>query len=129
MVMYDDAELDLRFDEDDVDGDTPYAAAVGDYDASAIRPVTPIGDTSAEKPRRSLPSLASICVLGGVTAAPALAILGCVGLTLPATSALHQAAALLVCSALLWLGVALITAQGTRGAAAPGLTPDSGHHV
>lgn len=126
MVMYDDTDLDLSFSSEDED-DT--ASAPSGEASDALSHLAPLVTSTNEKPRGSVSSLASICVVGGVTAAPGMAILGCIGLALPTTSALHQAASLLVCAALLWLGMALITAQGTRGTAARDTTPDSGHHV
>lgn len=126
MVMYDDTDLDLPFGDSDVDDDSSGAAK---DDTRTPASATPLVAPPAERPVRSLPLLASVCVLGGVTLAPLLAILGCIGLAMPTGNALHQAASLLVCAALLWLGVALITAQGTRREASASMAPDSGRHV
>jgi hypothetical protein len=55
------------------------------------------------------------CILGGVLAAPVLSLLGWVGLILPPTTPLHQAAATLITGALIWLGLAITMAHLLHG--------------
>ena len=63
-------------------------------------------------PRRVAPRgvPAQFMVLGGTVAAPVLSLAGWVGLVLPPTAGLHQAAADLLAAATLGLGTALIGA-------------------
>lgn len=128
MVMYDDTDLELPFFGNERDSEVSGSPDDVEQRPAAIYPAAHAGTTD-ERPHCSLLSLASLCVLGGVTVAPLLAILGCIGLAMSATSPLHQVASLLMCAALLWLGVALITAQTMHGETASDMTPDSEHRV
>lgn len=64
---------------------------------------------------RLLEPLLDACVIGGVTLAPLLSVLGCVGLIFPAQAALHQIATGLLYAAMIWLGFSLAVAHLLRG--------------
>lgn len=120
MMMIDDGELDLSL----------YAGGGSDQadevaDTHRDEQITFVSIPLASAPRRlsrTLAALRPVCVVLGVTAAPVMAILGCVGLTLPATAPLNQVATVLLCAAVIGLGLALVSAQGERA----GLTAAEG---
>ncbi len=61
-------------------------------------------------------TITQVCVLLGALAAPILSLIGWVGLVLPESTALHHAAAGLLASALIGLGIALIGAHNAKDA-------------
>ncbi len=61
--------------------------------------------------RRLMRALLDGCVIGGVTLAPVLSVLGCVGLILPAHTVLHQLATALLYAAVVWLFFSLSAAH------------------
>jgi hypothetical protein len=120
MMMIDDGELDLSL----------YAGGVYDQadeaaDTRRDEQITFVSIPLAPAPRRlsrTLAALRPVCVVLGVTAAPVMAIMGCVGLTLPAASPLNRMATALLCAAVIGLVLALVSAQGERA----GLTTAEG---
>ncbi|MEO7001811.1 MAG: hypothetical protein ABI068_08285 [Ktedonobacterales bacterium] len=56
-------------------------------------------------------ALATICVMGGILAAPVLAIIAWVGLLLPTQTLLHLVAPTLMITALVWLVAAILGAH------------------
>ncbi len=62
-------------------------------------------------------ALTTICVLGGILAAPILALAAWVGMFLPAHMPLHQWSTPLFAVALVWLAAALVGAHVHHGAA------------
>ncbi len=62
---------------------------------------------------------AQMCVLLGALAAPIFSLIGWVGLVLPETSSLHQAAAGLLACAMIGLGTALIGAHLSKDLSTP----------
>ncbi len=114
-MMIDDGELDLGLyaggasDHSDEVADTP-------EDARIALISIPLASAPRRLPR-AMAALRTLCVVLGVTAAPVMAILGCVGLALPAAAPLNRAATTLLCAAVIGLGLALVMAHGAR----PGL--------
>lgn len=60
-------------------------------------------------------ALANVCILGGVVAAPVVSLVGWIGMLLPEHTPLHSAAPALFLAALIWLGLAFVSAH-LRGA-------------
>jgi len=67
--------------------------------------------TSAALRHWLIEALATVCVLGGVLAAPVLAMVAWVGLLLPTRALLHLAAPTLMIVALVWLIAAILVAH------------------
>jgi hypothetical protein len=59
-------------------------------------------------------ALANVCILGGIIGAPFISMLAWVGMVLPTTAPLHQAAPTLMTGALIWLALAIIGAHAFR---------------
>ncbi len=59
-------------------------------------------------------TLANVCILGGIVGAPFISVLAWVGMVLPTTAPLHQAAPTLMTGALIWLALAIIGAHAFR---------------
>ena len=56
-------------------------------------------------------SFANIAIFGGIIAAPILALIAWIGVTLPIHAPLHQAAPTLFIGALLWMAMAFVSAH------------------
>ena len=54
---------------------------------------------------------ATLCVLGGFVAAPLLTVLAWIGLVMPADAPLHHAAETIFVIAIVWLGLAFVSAH------------------
>jgi hypothetical protein len=59
-------------------------------------------------------TLANVCILGGIVGAPFISMLAWIGMVLPTTAPLHQAAPTLMTGALIWLALAIIGAHAFR---------------
>jgi hypothetical protein len=72
-------------------------------------------------------TLANVCIVGGVLAAPLVSLAGWIGMALPAHAPLHVASPMLFTSALIWLALAIIGAhlQHAPTATAPSHRPSS----
>jgi hypothetical protein len=55
--------------------------------------------------------LANVCIVGGVVGAPAVSLMGWIGMALPARTSLHAASPILFTASLLWLCLAIVVAH------------------
>ena len=58
--------------------------------------------------------VSTICILGGIVAAPVVSMVAWIGLVLPTHALLHQMAPVLVATSLVWFFVAIVGAHALR---------------